>query len=312
MPVSFHQLTAAGLWVPLGDTGPAVPAMLVGAANDIPSSTEAGWQTYAATVPGPQTIRRTYSPPQAGVPSSWAATPAGSDVGKRASVWSFKPPVDQVASGALDTAITALIASIPDAHVAMISLWPEADRHVRLGAFTAAQWRAAHTRFAALVRAVGKPRVYIALSHTSYLWDPVNTRGPSPSDVWPGDGQVDVYGQDGYGYSTYPSPASLFGGGLAEARARGVPWAILESGANEDPGDPDRKAAWMREVADWAAVQGSGGRPGCEALVWFNSTVGLDADTDTGAATPSSSSQALTAAGQIATTYHRESATYSL
>ncbi|TDD37903.1 hypothetical protein E1287_07550 [Actinomadura sp. KC06] len=310
MPASFHQLRS-GVWTPLGDVGPSPTTMLVGAANTIPNSNESGWLTYAATVPGPQTVRRTYSSEAAGVPSSWAVTGAGSDVGKRASVWSFKPNITQMASGALDAQVTNLISSIPDTHVAMLALWAEADRHVRLGAFTAAQWRAAHTRFASIVRAVGKPRVWIYLSHTSYLWDPINTRGPAPEDVWPGDGQVDIYGQDGYGYATWPDPETLFGGGLAEARSRNVPWGIFESGADEHPSDATRKSNWMTSVADWAATQGSGGRPGCEALVWFNSAVGLDEDAF-GPATPSSSPQALAAAGAIATTYYRDWATYTL
>jgi hypothetical protein len=311
MPVSLHQLRS-GVWQPLGDTGPtAAPGMLVGAANTIPSSNESGWTSFEATIAGPQTIRRTYSPESAGIPSSWSATQAASDVGKRASVWSFKPNIIQMGNGSMDTALRNFLLTIPDDHPTFISMWPESDRFVRKDVFTAAQWRAAHTRFAAVLRDLAKPRLWIYLSPTSWLWDPLNTSGPDPADVWPGDGQVDCYGQDGYGFSLWPDPGALFGPGVEEARNRGVSWGIFESGANEHPSDATRKANWMRDVADWAAIQSSGGRPGCEALIWFNSVVGLEEE-PTGAQTPGSSAQARTAAGEIATEHFRPWQSYTL
>ena len=315
MPVSFWQLRS-GVWAPLVDQGPTAPSMLIGASNDIPSTTESGWTTFEATVPGPQTLRRTFSPESAGVPATWAASPAGTDVGKRGSAWSFKPNLTLMANGGLDTAFRNFILSIPDDHLAMISMWPEADRHVRIatntqaGVFTAAKWRAAHTRFAQIIREVGKPRVYIYTAHSSWLWYPENTNGPPEEDVWPGDGQVDIHGQDGYGYHTREHPSEIFQGGIDQARAKGVPWGVFETGCYESTSDVNAKATWMHLVADWAAVQGSGGRPGCEVLCWFNSEQGLDPEV--GAPTPGSSSQARTAAGQIATTYHRDWTTYSL
>ena len=73
--------------------------MLVGAASQ-----NANGSDFAALdgVAGPFTVRRSYDTT---LPATFAASVAGIDAGQRASVWSCKPDLTQLASGALDTAI---------------------------------------------------------------------------------------------------------------------------------------------------------------------------------------------------------------
>jgi hypothetical protein len=245
--------------------------MLVGAASVNLSGSD-----FAAlnAVAGPWTVRRSYEDASAGIPVSWAASNAGVDVGVRASVWSGKPPVLALASGALDAQVTAFISSIPDSHVAFVTIWHEADSKVRQGAtdgsgttITVANYMAAFQRFASLVHAVGKPHVYVAQILT--VWSGIAApSGTTFVDTWPGDGYVDVFAVDGY--SDVGTGAALWGPAVAFATGKGIPWGIGEAGCAGTA-----SATWMQDQADYAAVTaGGGGRSKCAFLCWFSNGTG--------------------------------------
>lgn len=270
--------------------------MLVGAATTPPD--EATFEAVDAQA-GPFTVRRSYD---TGIPVSWAASAAGVDVGRRASVWSVHPDIGAFLGGGMDAALKALVRSIPDEHLVFITGWHEADAKVRRGEYTAAQYRQAFARLAGIVHGVGKPRVYVTSILTTYTFNHL-TPGCTPDDMWPGDGVVDVLAVDGYGQSQRYDPVTIFETARQFAKSKGVAWGIAETGAQEDPSDPTALATWMHAVADYAATH-SAGRHSCAAfLCWFDSDVGGSNPT------PSSSPQALAAAREIShqhrIDYHR-------
>ncbi|HEY4288539.1 MAG TPA: hypothetical protein VGN00_15650 [Puia sp.] len=102
--------------------------MLVGAA----SQNTSGSDFHALdSLAGPFTVRRSYD--GGAIPATWTASVAGIDVSHRASVYSAKPDLAQLASGALDASINAFLATIPSTHVAFLTVWHEPDGKIRKG-----------------------------------------------------------------------------------------------------------------------------------------------------------------------------------
>lgn len=245
--------------------------MLVGAASASLSGSD-----FAAldAVAGPWTVRRSYDNDSTSIPTSWADSNAGIDVGVRASVWSGKPPVLAMASGALDAQVTSFISSIPDSQIAFVTIWHEADAKVRQKqkdsagtTITVANYITAFQRFASLVHAVGKPHVYVAQILT--VWSGIAApAGTTFVDTWPGDGYVDVFAVDGY--SDVGSGSALWGPAVAFATSKDIPWGIGEAGCSGTA-----SATWMQNQADYAAsTAAGGGRSQCAFLCWFSNGTG--------------------------------------
>lgn len=297
--VKAHAYRSAR-WVPYDGSPPVIPpdlptppgegeppppptgggtGMLVGAAV---SSTTGGsdndaYDSLAASA-GPWTVRRSYNP--GAIPTSWAASAAGPDVGRCASVWSAKPDPVQMANGALDNATRSFLLSIPDSHTAFVTVWHEPDVKIKqqTASYTAAQYKAALRRFCQLVREVAKPHVYTTLAVGNYCW--LNPKpGALITDLWPGDDAtgrplVDVLAQDGYGFATNLDGAATFGQGRQAAADYGVAWGIAEVGLGSDMTNAAVAATWMQTQADYAAAHGAGPHGSAAFLAWFNSAVG--------------------------------------
>lgn len=268
-------------------------AMLVGAAG-----VNLGGSDFPAldTAAGPFTVRRSYD---TNLPATFAASVAGIDVGVRASVWSCKPDLAQLASGALDTAIRAFVSSVPDTHVAWLTVWHEPDGKIRKGQFTLAAYLPAFRRFCQVVKSVGKPHVYT--TQILEAWSGQHpAAGTTYSDLWPGDGLVDCYGVDGY--SNTGTGVALWGPAVTFATGKGIPWGIAEVGC---AGTMD--TAWMQAQADYAGSHAAGGGHTKAAyFCWFsNATGGV-------LATPGSDSGALAKAKTISQAYYTDVNSYLL
>lgn len=251
-----------------GDTPPPVGnvnAMLVGAAGVALNGSDFPALDAAA---GPFTVRRSYD---TNLPATFAGSVAGMDVGMRASVWSCKPDLAQLASGALDTAIKAFVASIPDTHVAWLTCWHEPDGKIRKGQFTLAQYVPAFTHWCQVVKAAAvtysKPHVYTTQIHEAWSGQHP-AAGTTYGELWPGDGLVDCFAVDGY--SNTGSGSALWGPAVTFATSKGVPWGIAEVGC---AGTMD--TAWMQAQADYATTHKAGGQhTRCAYFCWFSNETG--------------------------------------
>jgi hypothetical protein len=242
-----------------------VNAMLVGAAGVNLNGSDFASLDMAA---GPFTVRRSYD---SAIPATFANSVAGIDVGVRASVWSCKPDLAQLASGALDTAITAFVASIPDTHVAWLTCWHEADGKIRKNQFTLTQYLPAFQRWCRVVHdaaaTYGKAHVYTA--QIQEAWSGQHpTAGTTYADLWPGDGLVDCFAVDGY--SNTGDGSTLWGPAVTFAQSKGIAWGVAEVGCVTTM-DTD----WMQRQADYAEIHKAGGQHTRAAFFcWFSNTVG--------------------------------------
>ena len=239
--------------------------MLVGAASQ-----NANGSDFAALdgVAGPFTVRRSYDTT---LPATFAASVAGIDAGQRASVWSCKPDLTQLASGALDTAIRAFVASIPATHVCWLTCWHEPDGKIRKGVFTLDQYLPAFRRWCDLIHQAaidyGRPHVYT--TQIVEAWSGQHpAAGSTYADLWPGDGYVDCYGVDGY--SNTGTGSGLWGPAVQFAASKGIPWGIAELGCVTT-----MDTSWMQTQADYATTTKAGGQHTRAAFMcWFSNTTG--------------------------------------
>ncbi|MBE1537705.1 glycoside hydrolase family 26 protein [Actinomadura algeriensis] len=217
---------------------------------------------------GPLTIRRAYQRPDDGIPKSWKASNAGSDVGKRASCWSGKPDMGDVASGSLDERILGFLRSIPKSHVAFVTIWHEPDAKLKNETFSLSTYKDGFRRFCRLVKQVqgeGRPHLYTVQIVTT--WAGTNpSKGRTYADMWPGDDLVDCYGADGY--SHVGSKKSLWGPAVEFARSKGIPWCVPEIGYG-DKGSQD--VSWMNDQIDYMTSTPAGGKhTRCAFACWFD------------------------------------------
>lgn len=253
---------------------------------------------------GPYTCCRTYN--SGGFAATWGADVAGVDVGVRASVYSAKPNLTNMASGALDAQVTAFISSIPDSHVAHVTIWHEPDVKLRQSTttnpFDVTLWRAAFQRFCELVKAVGKPHVYTNLILSNWSLIGGVTTG-LPDDFWVGgtgaDRLIDVVGWDAYLlHNTVTTGAQEFGPIVDYCDGKGAAWAIGELGVRAAVTDIAAAAGWMHTQADYAATHGAGPHSTAAYLNWFDYTASAP-----NIPVPSGDPQFMTASGQISAQY---------
>jgi hypothetical protein len=265
-----------------------------------------GGSDFAAkdTAYGPLTIRRSYNGEAPGMPASWADCNAGVDVGLRASCWSGKPPLGDVASGALDAQILAFLRSIPQSHLAWVTIWHEADSKIRSGKFALGTYLAGFKRWCELVKQVqgeGWDRLHSVQILTT--WSGTNpSAGTTYADLWPGDGLVDCYGLDGY--SHVGSGASLWGPGVEFAISKDIPWCVPEIGYGNQ-GTQD--VAWMDTQISYLTTTPAGGaHTSCAFGCWFDTTGPISNPT------PGTNPAWIAAAKAASETFHTDPAQFVL
>jgi Glycosyl hydrolase family 26 len=131
-------------------------------------------------------------------------------------------------------------------------------------------------------------RVFQARGATNarFVWTPIaaNFKNGVAQSFYPGNRYVDWIGADGYNW--YPGRAGskwtafgdIFSTFYAWAAPRGKPLIVAETGVQEDPADPGRKAAWFADADAWI-----GAHPAIRAVSYFDgvSPKGYDFRADT-------------------------------
>lgn len=151
---------------------------------------------------------------------------------------------------------------------------------------TAAQYVTAWKRMRRLARQVGA-------TNLQWMWNPsVSYEGSTPmSSLYPGAGQVDLVGLDGFNWGTlrpwshWQSYDEVFAPSIRELRALAPnkPWGIAETASTAAGGD---KGAWIADAFRRARQQGA------TFFIWFE----MDKETDWRiASTPNGSSAVLAA-----------------
>lgn len=151
---------------------------------------------------------------------------------------------------------------------------------------TAAQYVTAWKHVRRLARQVGAKGL-------QWMWNPsVSYEGSTPmSSLYPGPGQVDLIGLDGFNWGTlrpwshWQSYDEVFASSIRELRtlAPGKPWGIAETASTAAGGD---KGAWIADAFRRARQQGA------TFFIWFE----MDKETDWRiASTPNGSSAVLAA-----------------
>ena len=185
--------------------------------------------------------------------TSFPATVAAIDVGKRVSLFSFKANWAEMAAGQHDNDVRNLVNSIPEGHLTYLCWFHEPENDGTASAFVPA-----FRQFATVAKGVGKPHVKVTLILMSWTWNPAS--GRNPSDWWPGAEYVDAVGLDGYNsYNgtnklTWKAVADIFQTPTDWLRAHGAKEiGIAECGCREHLTNTNAKA-------DLAARRGQMGR----------------------------------------------------
>lgn len=277
---------------PIGD----VTTMLVGAASANLSGSDYDALNVAA---GPFACRRSYD---SALPATFAASVAGMDVGRWASIWSCKPDLAALANGDLDGPIRAFVASIPTSHVAWLTCWHEPDHKIRTSLFELKDYLPAFRRWCQVVQDAAKEfgKVHVYTTQIVEAWSGQTPQaGSTLADMWPGNGTdgrplVQCYGVDGY--SNTGTGAALWGPSVDFAKAKGIPWGVAEVGCGATI-----DTSWMAAQALYAKTHSAGGRHvGAAYFCWFsNSTGGV-------IPTPGTDSGMLAAAHTISQTYYAD------
>ena len=195
--------------------------------------------------------------------------------------WKMPSPWRSVASGSQDQ----WIASRADAfkafgHPVYLSIHHEPENDGTYG--SQADYVAAYRHVIDIFRSRGVSNV--AFSWTMMAWSFDVRSGESIQNWYPGDSYVDVIGADGYNWapgragSKWTMAASVFDNVNTFATSRQKPWMAVEYGVQEDPSDPNRKAAWLADLTatakSWPLLRG---------LIYFDATKAYPWDTDSSA-----------------------------
>jgi hypothetical protein len=286
-PTAFALKTAGtGVALVMGTTEGGLPSQLVVDGEPVPGA--AGTAPHSS---GPGTLFGASVPPWSAATWEEAVAQADAALGRLAVVrvfygddpvpWpgpagavdrpvvvSFKTPIEEVLAGEHDAALREWFANAPVSYDVYWSLHHEPEDEIEKGAFTAAQYRTAWRRVAALADEVGSERLRATLIVMNYTFTPKS--GREIEDYYPGDGVLDVIAVDAYNTSWRRGeflPAEVIvGPGADYAAAKGTGFGIAELGSRF-VGDRDGKqrARWLRQVAEEARVRGA------EFVTYWNS-----------------------------------------
>jgi len=205
-------------------------------------------------------------------PATWDADPTLAALGTgSAVVYSFKGNVPNAATGAFDARVTAFLASKPTGVKAWIVFHHEPEDDIARGEYTAADFVAATTHLAPVIRAAGGIPTEILQSYT--------LRTDSGRD-WSTyfSPAVDVLGWDGYNSArrgenpSYKAPKDFLNPVLAVARETGKPFGFGEFGSpciSTDPGCSGR-AGWITAMGK--ALRAAGAQFG----IYWNQKTDVD------------------------------------
>lgn len=191
-------------------------------------------------------------------PDSW--TYYTNRMGNRTVNLSFKISPGYVNGGGADNHLRSWFASAPTDRLVYWTYFHEPEDDIERGRFSAADYRAAWARIAALARQADNPQLRATLVLMCWTTDPASRR--TWTDYYsPGD--IDVLGWDcfnaGAKRGVYRDPSVMFSQAITASRAAGLPWAISEVGSILAVGDTtgEGRAAWLTRVAQYLHTEGA-------------------------------------------------------
>jgi hypothetical protein len=236
---------------PPGGTG-----MLVGA------SVSRGRPAYDAirATAGPWSMSRTYN--KANMSATFAADPCGADVGKVASVFSSKPDLAQMASGAYDALVRGWALSIPTGHPVFPCIWHEPDVKLRsTSGLDVPLWTAATDRYLSILAELALPHLYPQLIFTNWSLIGGVTVG-QPDTFWQSSWATKVKCVGWDLYDLHNSPITTSAHELKPCRdwcdAKGLAWGIAEIGIRAAVTDHSTAITWLQDMFDYARTTGAG------------------------------------------------------
>jgi hypothetical protein len=194
----------------------------------------------------------------ASAPPSWASLT--SKLGDRPAIISFRIAPATVLTGSQDAAITTWFRSAPTDRPTYWTYMHEPEDDIARGSFTAAQYRDAYARIAALATAAANPMLRATLILMCYTVNPTSNR------TWTNyyaAGSVQVLAWDCYNHKWrsdgYGTPEKLLGRAVAVSESTGLEWGIAELGSVKVSSDPtgSKRAAWLTASGNYLIAQGA-------------------------------------------------------
>ncbi len=209
-------------------------------------------------------------------PTTWAANsslstlPAGTSV-----IYTFSvPDMTAAANGAYDANVASMLASRPAGSIVWMGLQHEPEGHVAAGEFTAAQYRAATSHVAKVIKAYGGIPTTVLTGSTAYA-----ARGQGYLDYYSPD--IDVLAWDAYNSgqrkpgTTYRDASRFLTPVLRIAAETGKQYGWAEFGAPCIVTDPS-----CAERSRWLPVLGQGLADGGAQFVSYWNHLSLNGTTD--------------------------------
>jgi hypothetical protein len=124
------------------------------------------------------------------------------------------------------------------------------------------------------------------VTNVAFVWNMMNwtfepQSGRDPNAYYPGDSYVDIIGVDGYNWypgregSPWQTFRQVFQTSNEFAVVHNKPWMVVETGTQEDPDQPGRKAQWFTDIVATAK-----GWPLLKAVIYFDAIKEYDWNTD--------------------------------
>ncbi|WP_434811382.1 carbohydrate binding domain-containing protein [Microbacterium sp. bgisy189] len=255
-----------------GATSPTTPAPVENPVSGACAPSSFGSETdfgYALDIPGGKPLREAWAYAKStygaadvvrifhpGVPNWNAASVVeGADLSV-----SFKLAPKAVLSGQYDATLRSWFRAAPQSVDVYWTYFHEPEDNIEAGEFTAADYRAAWKRIAAIADETCQPKLHSMLVLMDWTVD--SRSGRTFSDYYPGSASIDVLGWDPYNPWTnnteYRTPASIYDKVIATSKAQGKPFAIAETGSMLMGGDTGAKrASWLRDIASYLDSQGA-------------------------------------------------------
>jgi hypothetical protein len=204
---------------------------------------------------GPVAIARLFSK---WMPPDWAVLDA--EVGERPVVVSFRLRPSKVLAGEFDDQLTAWFRGAPADRDVYWVYYHEPEDETERGEFSAQAFQDAWTHIARLAEAVDNPRLHATL--ILMCWTVTEHSGRLWRDYVPDNGLVDVLAWDCYAKgadaASYADITALLEPARQASASIGAAWGIGELGAQVMEGDDGHdRAAWLREVGDYAIDHGA-------------------------------------------------------
>lgn len=219
---------------------------------------------------GPLDIVRVF---YTGLPATWVGSKAA--ICNRPTVVSFKAPPSEINAGTHDSFLTSWFASLPKTGFPIYwGYYHEPEDDVEKASFTAADFRTAWRRVAALARAANNPKLFNTLILMGWTVNPAS--GRNFPDFYPGADLVDVIAWDCYSQGAktgrYFTPDETYGAVIAKSIAYGKPWGIAETGSTMVASDTSGtgRAAWLKSVRTYLSTRNP------VFVCYWNQVVGAD------------------------------------